>query len=336
MKHYITKSLGLCVILFCLVFTFFVSSHALAANKVMIVVSVSLVEAEKISTHTIIMDTIKGLIDQEHAELKFHYVNFKNEDNDAAKTAKGLEAVKAVREYQPNVVITEFDDALKYVGLKIDDIPVVFTWIFGEPESFGLPKTNVTGIIRRSYAPDSWALTKQLLGIKTVGLLCKNGASMKNRREAMLKSSLVLEKASGVKFTDMYLVDTMGQWKYQIANWKEDLIHLGDISRITDGNRTVMPAELMKWTIENAKVPVIAALENDVKDGALLSIVTSEQEAGYLTGMTALKILKGTKVSSIPFQTINKGKLVINIKTAQKIGIEIPYEILNSADKIYQ
>ena len=50
----------------------------------------------------------------------------------------------------------------------------------------------------------------------------------------------------------------------------------------------------------------------------------------------AQKILSGTPVSEVPIQPSSKGKLVINAKTAQKYNIDIPYEILSSAEKVYE
>ena len=48
------------------------------------------------------------------------------------------------------------------------------------------------------------------------------------------------------------------------------------------------------------------------------------------------KILSGTAPSDIKYVQSVKGKLVINMKTAEKYQVEIPYEILPSAGKLYE
>ncbi len=330
MRRILFKSLLLCIVILALF-----SGKAMGAGKVMLVIGVSQEKAESIPSYVTSRKAIIEKLGEEKIVPEIRYVDFIPGD-DKKNVSMGEEVLEKVRQYQPDVLIAMNDSVLKYVGTKIDDIPVVFTWVFGEPKDFGLPKANITGTIRRSYAPDNWVLAKKLFNIHNVALISKDGQSMQNRRAVMLKYSAGLEKKTGVKFTDMYLVNTLDEWKQSIGTWKEDLIHLADTTRILDGDRTVPSAEITQWTLENAKFPVIAAVEEDVKNGALFSIVPSERKTGLLAGEMALKISKGTEVASVKMQAVEKGRLVINAKTAKKYGVEIPYEILTTAEKIYQ
>jgi len=318
------------------IFFAFISNDVVYAKKVMLLVGGTKLETEKIPATALIRDAIIQVMGEANIELNIQYADISESYDDALNVKRGLETISVVRQYQPDVLITQYSTALQYVGIKIDDIPVVFVWILVDPKTYGLPKPNITGVLRRSYAADTWALTRELLGIKRIALLGKGTPSMEVRRNAMIDSRAALEKKSGVQFVDMYLVNTIDEWKKSVSNWKEDVIHLADTSRILDGERMMSSTEVTKWTLENTKVPVVASIESDVKDGALLSIISSEQHGGILAASMALEILNGKPVSSIPMQDENKGKLVINVKTAQKLGIEIPYEILESAGKIYE
>jgi putative ABC transport system substrate-binding protein len=48
------------------------------------------------------------------------------------------------------------------------------------------------------------------------------------------------------------------------------------------------------------------------------------------------KILKGTPPAEIPVETITRREFVVNLKTAQAIGVVVPEEVLKRADRVIE
>ena len=322
-------SVSVFLVLFCM-------GNAMAENKALVLVGVLEDQALAGSGLTSCIEAIKEGLKSENIPADILFSNLDETQGEAVVKAEAKKTIEKIRQIKPGVLIVLNDYDIKYVATQIDDIPVVAAYFFSAPQMLGLPKPNITGITRGSYAPDMWKMANQLTGGKTVGMLSKKSFAMEGIRKAMFARAAALEQASGVKFSEMYLCDTFEEWQNQVKNWSEDLMYIIDTSRLNDGDREVMPEETVKWTVENTKVPIFAVNEYDVRYGALFSIVTSDASWGHQAVQMAKKILAGTPVSEIPMETVNKGSLLVNAKTAEKLKVDIPYEILESADHIYE
>ena len=100
---------------------------------------------------------------------------------------------------------------------------------------------------------------------------------------------------------------------------------------LIDRNRTRIIALAL-----DAKLPVTGGSSKFAKAGALVSYGPSFPDMFRRAAEIVDKILRGTKPGDIPVEQPTKFDLVINVKTANALGITVPHNLLVLADEVIE
>jgi putative tryptophan/tyrosine transport system substrate-binding protein len=83
-------------------------------------------------------------------------------------------------------------------------------------------------------------------------------------------------------------------------------------------------------------MPAIADRREFPTAGGLISYGTNEAEVSRQIGVYVARILKGAKPAELPVQQVVKVELVMNLKTAKALGLDVPDKLLALADEVIE
>jgi ABC-type uncharacterized transport system substrate-binding protein len=102
-----------------------------------------------------------------------------------------------------------------------------------------------------------------------------------------------------------------------------------------DGFTTIHQHLFIRLTQQH-RLPAVYALRTFVAQGALMSYGPDAYDVLRRSASYVDRILKGEKPADLPVQAPTKYELMINLKTAKALGLEIPPTLLARADEVIE
>jgi putative ABC transport system substrate-binding protein len=117
-----------------------------------------------------------------------------------------------------------------------------------------------------------------------------------------------------------------------------DALKPGEVDVILPASRTLFTKfpSLMIDLSARERIPLAMHRKAWVEHGALFSLGADSAAVGPVAAQYIDKIFKGSKPAELPVDEISRIELVVNLKTAQQLGISVPLSILLRADEVIE
>jgi putative tryptophan/tyrosine transport system substrate-binding protein len=237
----------------------------------------------------------------------------------------------------PDVIVTTGAPTLAATHKVTSTIPIVFVLVTdpvsdGFVASLARPGGNITGftIFEHSFAG------KWLEMLKEAAPAISRVAVMQNPDhpawEGYLRAIGTVASPLGVEVTPA-----------PVHNAAAIEHALEAFACIPNGGLILLPSgvainhhELIARLAARYGVPAIYSLRFFAASGGLMSYGVAPSEPYRQAATYVDRILKGTKPADLPVQASAKFKLIINLKTAKALGLEIPPTLLARADEVIE
>ncbi len=279
-------------------------------------VVVSVVFSSDIEAYQQAWNGFKEFFDERKVSLWVSDFNLKDEEPAVVYSQVSKE--------KPDIVFTLGTKASKLAREKIKDIPVVFCMVFNPKKIVDL---NITGVSMEIPAKIKLQGIKRILPhIKKIGLIYSPGSTPAYEEISLLCNSIGFE-----------LVRRKIDSEKEFPDALKDISHKIDCFLMIPDSKIYFPKSVEYLLLESLreKFPVVGLSSVYTKAGALFSFDCDYNDLGHQAAEITLKILNNEKPSNIKPAIPRKTNLSLNLIAAERMGIEIPSQIIKEASEVF-
>jgi putative ABC transport system substrate-binding protein len=238
---------------------------------------------------------------------------------------------------QPDIILTGSTPTTAAVQRETRTIPIVFANV-GDPVASGIvprpdrPNGNITG----------FAILEASLGGKWLELLSEiapgleRAALMFNPDTAPLSVFMPsVETAARSLNVVAITAPVHGDVEIETAIIALAREPRGALVVVGDSFTFAHRAPIILAAARN-NVPAVYSVSNYARNGGLLSYGVDQVDAWRRAATYVDRILRGEKPGDLPVQFPTKYEMVVNLKTAKALGIDVPPTVLARADEVIQ
>jgi len=216
-------------------------------------------------------------------------------------------------------------------------IPIVFL-TGSDPVATGLvaslnrPGANLTGVATLSIEMEPKRL--ELLH-EVVPKAASFGTLINPANPNAARQAGDLEAAARTMGVQIHTVKISAEKEFVAAFAALERLKVGGLVIATDGIFISQSEQLAALAMRHA-MPAVFQFRPFAAAGGLMSYGGSLTELYRQSGLYAARILKGEKAADLPVQQVTRVELIINLKSAQALGLTVPLPLIGRADEVIE
>jgi putative ABC transport system substrate-binding protein len=271
---------------------------------------------------------------EEGRNLAYHVFSADEQHERLPALAAELVATK------PDVIIAVGPSSIKAARAATSTIPIVMSFGGEDPvtagwaQSYARPGGNITGVVMLSPELDGkrfHVLHEAFPSRRRVAVLFHTQARTVPD-DRFTRHVQAAARSSGVEILTFYAADSAeyGSVFEAIRSARPDALQIASSPVFTsDAGR------LAELAIA-AGLPTICEWPDSAKKGCLLGYGPDRIELRRRTAEFIARIFQGTAAGELPIEDPTKFELVINLRTAKALGIEVPSSLVAQADDVVE
>ncbi|MHC1752438.1 ABC transporter substrate-binding protein [Humidesulfovibrio sp.] len=273
------------------------------------------------------------------------YLDAKHDLDPESLRAKAQGLIERIAADKPQVVIAVDDPAQIYLvepHLKGRNAPqVIFCGVNAPLAKYGFPAPNISGVRERWHFREGFSLMREITPKARRVLFLTDESESSSYVLADLKEDRRMGGRFALPKVDTAQVGTFQQWQRKVlaSQTQADILAMGVYLSLRDEQTgKVVPADSVNaWTQKANKLPTLGFADYVLGHGQLTGVIESGHEQGEVAGGMARQVLeRGVAAGSLPVRVNQRGVVVVNLKTAERLGIVIPFAIIQAAGVVVQ
>ncbi len=235
---------------------------------------------------------------------------------------------------QVDMVLAIATPSAQTMAGETQDIPILITAVTDPVaanlvESNEKPGTNVTGTTDMTPIKEQFEFLQKIApDTKTVGIIYNS-----SEVNSEVQANIAKEVAPGL---GLELVEATVTNSAEVMQVTQSLVGKVDAFYVPTDNTIASSIASVVTVAEENKIPLIVSEKGMVEGGAIGTIGIDYYKLGRQTGEMALRVIKGDDPASMPIESIKDIDIVINPAAAERMGVEIPQEIIDQAKEVIE